>query len=86
MGARELIDIGSWWITEDGRSISVWNDKWLPRPFSFRHLIPSGDINLVLKIFNLIDHDSYYWWKNTVRNIFRPCDVDVILNIILCPS
>ena len=55
-------------------------------PFSLRPLILDGDVNPTPEVYDIIDHDSCCWRENIVRNIFHPCEVDVILSVPLCPS
>ena len=39
-----------------------------------------------LKVADLRDHDSVCWHEELVREIFQPCDVDLILSMSLCAS
>jgi len=56
-----MIINGTHWIIGNGQNILAWIDKWLPKSFHFKPLIPDGAFNLALKVSDLIDHDSCCW-------------------------
>ena len=35
-GARDIIEQGSRWLIGNGEKVRMWEDRWLPRPYSFR--------------------------------------------------
>ena len=76
--ARELIIEGSHWQVGNGQSITINNQKWLPRPPLFN---PGADTSL--KVGDLIDKHTMQWDRPRVQDIFiQPTQQDV-LNIRL---
>jgi len=79
-----LIESGTRSLVGNGAKIHVWTNKWIPRPFSFTPLFPDTAPNLSLLVADLIEFNDGCWKEDSVRAIFKPCDVDYILNIPLC--
>ena len=65
--ARELIIEGSQWQIGNGQSITISNQKWLPRPPLFK---PGADTSL--KVGDLIDTHTMQWDRPRVQDIFMP--------------
>ncbi|KAL0317111.1 UNVERIFIED_CONTAM: hypothetical protein Sangu_2125400 [Sesamum angustifolium] len=66
-----------------GRSVKVWRDPWLPRPFSFHILSPLGANDPHLQVCNLIDDNSKDWNQTLVRTLFWHDEAESILAIPL---
>ena len=76
--ARELIIEGSHWQVGNGQSITINNQKWLPRPPLFK---PGADTSL--KVGDLIDTHTMQWDRPRVQDIFMPPTQQDVLNIRL---
>lgn len=76
--ARELIIEGSQWQIGNGQSITINNQKWLPRPPLFK---PGADTSL--KVGDLIDTHTMQWDRPRVQDIFMPPTQQDVLNIRL---
>lgn len=85
-GARNVVTRVSRWLVGNGLSLSVWDDRWLPRPSSFKPATPRSTTYENYKVSNLIDHDNNCWRESLINNIFLPCDAESIMNIPLCSS
>lgn len=83
---REVIIRGSRWLVGDGRSLNVWQSRWIPRPRNFKVITPTPESFSTLKVCDLIDEASMSWREQQIRELFLPVDVDEILNIPLCDS
>ncbi|KAK3228886.1 hypothetical protein Dsin_000767 [Dipteronia sinensis] len=49
---RKLLDCGSRWRIGNGSAVSIYEDRWIPRPYSFKVLSPKGreDITRVCQL------------------------------------
>ncbi|KAL0318634.1 UNVERIFIED_CONTAM: hypothetical protein Sangu_2019600 [Sesamum angustifolium] len=61
----------------------VWQDPWLPRPYSFRVLSPPTANSLHLRVCDLIDATSREWNHSMVRALFYQDEAESILVIPL---
>ncbi|KAL0337807.1 UNVERIFIED_CONTAM: hypothetical protein Scaly_2055800 [Sesamum calycinum] len=71
------------WGIGSGRSVKVWQDPWLPRPFSFHILTPPGANDPHLRVCDLIDDSSKDWNQTLVRTLFWHDEAESILAIPL---
>ncbi|KAL0340460.1 UNVERIFIED_CONTAM: hypothetical protein Sradi_4562800 [Sesamum radiatum] len=69
------------WGIGSGRSVKVWQDPWLPRPFSFHILTPPGANDPHLRVCDLIDDSSKDWNQTLVWNLFWHDEAESILAI-----
>ena len=87
MGAHQVIVRGSRWLIGDGRVLNVWDDRWLPRPLSFKPIMMKSDEwRANLTVSDLIDRQSATWGTDLVRQVFLHVDAEPILSIPLCDS
>ncbi|KAJ8441607.1 LOW QUALITY PROTEIN: hypothetical protein Cgig2_023760 [Carnegiea gigantea] len=70
----------------DGHSLNIWNDRWLPRPWTFKPMAVRSTPFENHKVSDLIDYANGCWRKSLVRCIFILCDIELILNLPLCES
>ena len=66
---------------EDGSSISVFKDRWIPRPSSFK--VVTLDSGSSLMVAYLIDKPNYAWNVDILDRSFLPFDKEAILSIPL---
>ena len=59
-------------------------DKWLSHHYSFKPITPEQPMDVGLLVADLIDKDSGCWKEEVVKELFRPCNVNLILLIPLC--
>jgi hypothetical protein len=86
MSAKELLQEGLTWRIGDGRSIKIWQDRWLPTPTSYTlqshpRVIPDSST-----VSMLIDHEVCEWNFGFITDIFSPEVAKVIVSIPLCPT
>lgn len=78
---REGIEVGSRWRIGDGKNVSIYHHRWLPRPSTFKPfsppLLPSQS-----RIAILIDENGC-WKEHLIRNNFLEDDADQILKLPL---
>ncbi|KAL5780225.1 hypothetical protein ACOSQ2_010962 [Xanthoceras sorbifolium] len=76
---RALIEKGSRWRVGSGSSVSILQDRWLPRPSSFKVIAScslAGD-SMVASLKSA----SGAWNTDLVRSSFAPIDADCILSL-----
>ncbi|KAL0396708.1 UNVERIFIED_CONTAM: putative mitochondrial protein [Sesamum calycinum] len=81
--AIDIVRGGFRWGIGSGRFVKVWQDPWLPRPFSFHILTPPGANDPHLRVCDLIDDSSKDWDQTLVRNLFWHDEAESILAIPL---
>jgi len=83
--ARELLSKGLLWRVGDGRSIKVWDEKWLPTPstYSIRSIPRSLDENSM--VADLIDQYTKRWNVELLHAEFTEEEAQTILGIPLNP-
>ncbi|KAK4400574.1 putative mitochondrial protein [Sesamum angolense] len=79
--AIDIVRGGFRWGIGSGCSVKVWQDPWLPRPFSFHILTPPGANDPHLRVCDLIDDSSKDWNQTLVRNLFWHDEAESILAI-----
>lgn len=67
----------------DGRSIGVFNDPWIPRPYSFKAVtIPPASARH-LKVSHLLDSHSGMWHVAALHEHLWPIDVELVTSILI---
>ena len=85
-GARSVIQLGTRWSVGNGNRIKAWEDRWIPRPFSYTPIKGSATVDSSLTVAELIDKEAGCWKEDLVRRTFMPLDADIILQLPLCTS
>jgi ribonuclease HI len=83
LSGRELLSAGLIWRIGDGKSVSIWSDKWIPRPTMFSVISPCKVLPATAKVGDLIHGDPPDWNKNLIQSIFVDEDADLICNLPL---
>ncbi|XP_061999476.1 uncharacterized protein LOC133716838 [Rosa rugosa] len=81
MFGKELLHKGVRYQVGDGTRISVWEDPWLPLPYSFKPFSPPMEGLETLKVADLID--EHEWVVPFLDEIFTPLEVSLIAQIPL---
>lgn len=58
VGSRSLLNAGLRWRLGNGASISVKHDKWVPRPHSFKVILPPSTLSDNATVSVLIDSEK----------------------------
>ena len=85
-GARGIIQKGSRWLIGNGEKVRIWEDRWLPRPYSFRPITVGRAEDATRRVAELIDKVNGVWNEPVVRSWFLPCDAEIIFSLPLCQS
>ena len=54
----EVIKQGTRWRLRNGKTIHIWDDKWLPTPTTYKVISPQKDFGDFVTVLALIDHDT----------------------------
>jgi len=69
-GARDITQKGSRWLVGNGENVEFWNDRWLPKPYSFKPITTGQATNPNILVAELIDKECGMWKQQLVRSIF----------------
>ncbi|PON33883.1 hypothetical protein TorRG33x02_354290, partial [Trema orientale] len=75
--------MGICWRVEDGCSIRVFDDPWLPRPHTFKPITPKNNHDMNWYVRDLITNDEMVWNDRIIDDVFLDMDKDVIFQIPL---
>ncbi|KAK3212224.1 hypothetical protein Dsin_016930 [Dipteronia sinensis] len=78
---KGLLECGSRWRVGSGNSIRIYDDRWLPRPVTFKVISPCVQNNIYL--VRHLRTVSGGWNNQLVRRLFFKEDVEMILSIPL---
>jgi hypothetical protein len=78
---RELFKEGCFWRIGDGKSVSIWGDKWIPRPSTYSIFSPCKILPKEAKVAELIEEGSANWNKALIHSIFSNEEGEIICNI-----
>ncbi|KAL6144357.1 hypothetical protein ACLB2K_055051 [Fragaria x ananassa] len=81
MKGKQVLVNGSRYLVVSGTSISVWNDPWLPRLYTFKPCLPVMEGLEDLVVADLIDEDSRSWSLEWLEEFITREEVDMIRRI-----
>ena len=79
----ELLKKGLTWRVGDGKSIRVWRDNWIPRPFSYKPISRQGACR-IRYVSDLLNENGS-WKVHILNRFFMQADVTEILKIRVSP-
>ena len=77
----EILKQGTRWRVRSGKTIHIWDDKWLPTSTTYKVISPRKDFGDFPMVSALIDQDTKRWRGDRLERIFLPFEVETILNI-----
>ena len=75
-----LLKEGIIWRIDNGESVRIWEDPWLPKELTRKPATPKGT-NLLIKVSELINPVTGVWDEQLIRETFWPEDANEILRI-----
>jgi hypothetical protein len=84
--SKYFLKQGLVWRVGDGKSIQIWQDRWLPTPISFSVQSPQRIIGANSWVEALIDPEVCYWRVTLIQEVFNAEEAKVIVNIPLSPT
>lgn len=82
---RKLLSKGLFWRIGNRKSIKIWEDKWINKPFSFKIQYHVCRLNSETKMAELILDDCHSWNTPLIQDIFSQEDAKLIASIPLSP-
>lgn len=76
---REALELGTRWHVGNGTKISVFKDRWLPHPCSFRPIANPLGFTHELWVTDLIDWEAKVWDRDVILETFIPADAELVL-------
>ncbi|XP_062017671.1 uncharacterized protein LOC133734024 [Rosa rugosa] len=83
MAGRQVLEQGLRFQVGTGQRISVWHDRWVPRPRTFRPYSPPMEGLEELCVADLIDQEDKVWLVDLLNELFIPGEVELIASIPL---
>ena len=77
MAAQHIVREGIKWWVENGNSIWIWGDKWLPSILTHKVASPRSFLHPDT-LGQLIDHENYQWKTKVLAALFLLYEVDII--------
>ena len=74
------------WQVGNGKTVNIWEDKWLLTPTTFKAISPPRIIGDFPMVSTLIDQDIKRWKADLVKRTFLSFKADTILSIPLSYS
>lgn len=74
---------GLLWRVGEGRSITIWNTRWLPTPITYSVQSPQRILGENSVVGDLIDQRHGIWKSALILEVFLPKKAQVIVNIPL---
>ncbi|XP_042944602.1 uncharacterized protein LOC122278481 [Carya illinoinensis] len=81
--AQDLVKAGMVWRVGNGKSISIWNNKWLPNGSDFKVRSPINTLPADSKVSSLIFEDLHCWNERLVGDMFSKEEAAQICSIPL---
>ncbi|KAF5449709.1 hypothetical protein F2P56_030126 [Juglans regia] len=79
--ARKVLEEGLIWRIGNREGVSLWRDKWIPQPTTFKVQTPLDQRHAHWKVSNLIDEHSKTWNLSVLRSICTEEDISNICKI-----
>ncbi|KAK0584046.1 hypothetical protein LWI29_006910 [Acer saccharum] len=76
---RNLLSQGLKWVVGNGKNIRVFQDKWIPRPSSFRTITP--DPGGEIRVADLLSRNLRWWDIDKLNRLLLPGDKELVLSI-----
>ena len=83
MAAKSVVEDGIRWSIGNGESVLIWQDKWIPKPDTYKITTPINPLFSNEKVSTLIDTEQAVWKSDRINSIFLPHDAESILSIPL---
>jgi hypothetical protein len=85
MVAQPVLQNGLIWRVGNGSDISIWSDKWVPKPNTYRIQSPRVLLDAHARVSELIDQDMRKWNDGLISKIFLEDEAKIIRSIPISP-
>jgi hypothetical protein len=83
--ARKVLERGLMWRVGNGDNIQIWQDKWIPKPTTYKIQSPSGSMDPLARVNTLIDLTTGWWNYTLIQSSFAKVEADMICSLPLSP-
>lgn len=83
LAGRNVLTKGLRFQIGEGRKVSLWNDPWIPLPYSFKPYSTPMDGSENWRVSDIIDHDNHTWLEQVVEDLFNDAEAEIILQLPL---
>lgn len=83
LAGRQVLSRGLRFQIGKGNSVSLWNDPWLPFPYSFKPFSSPMIGTERWVVGDLIDQDNREWLPVLIDELFTICEAEMIKKIML---
>jgi hypothetical protein len=83
--ARKVLERGLMWRVGNGDNIQIWQDKWIPKPTTYKIQSPCGSMDSLAKVNTLIDSTTGWWNYTLIQSSFAKVEADMICSLPLSP-
>lgn len=80
-GARKIVEEGILWRVGNGNQISLWKDRWIPSPNTYKVGSPQRVLGAMVLVSELVDPHTQYWNPALIDNVFLPHEAEIIKRI-----
>ena len=77
----EILQQGTRWRVGNGKTIHIWDDRWLPTPTTYKVISPRKDFGDFPIVSALVDQDTRRWRKDIFDRVFLGFEVEKIISI-----
>lgn len=84
--AKSILAEGLVWQVGDGRSIKIWEDRWVQPNLGYKLQRPHDGVNSEDRVSSVIDQESRWWNVPKLQEIFSEVEVQTICKIPICPG
>lgn len=81
LAIRHLLNKGLFWGIGNGEQTLIWQDKWIPKPFSFKIQSAVKILDKEAKVNELIDCEVRTWRTSLIDEIFPNEEAKIIKKI-----
>ena len=81
LAAQTLLVEGMQWRIGNGKAVSIWGDKWIPKPVSFAIQSPCTQLPIEAKVEMLIDKQVKEWNFPIIQSIFHEDEAAIICSL-----
>lgn len=83
LAGRNILSKGIRYQIGDGCNVSLWNDPWLPLPYSFKPFSYPAAGTECWTVGDIIDQENCTWIPEAVNELFTDEEANIILKIPL---
>lgn len=84
--AKYYLREGIIWRVDEGQSIKIWGDHWIPSPTTYAIQSPHCILPSDARVCTLMDEEPKWWNLPMLQELFSQEEVEKICSLIPCPG